>query len=70
MVTEKQEALNETVLAISQTPTQLWFDMFKACWSGNPYQAANKALIDNSERLAYPSGSRVAANQKRLGHSR
>ncbi|ASJ72658.1 hypothetical protein [Granulosicoccus antarcticus] len=70
MITEKHEALSETIVAISQTPMQLWVDIMSACWSANPCQSVNEAFIDSSQRLAYPSNSRVLANQERLGTSR
>jgi hypothetical protein len=68
MFTEKHDAWTETVLAISQTPMQMWFDIMNACWNGNSHHAVNDAVINSSRRVAHPSNSRVKANRKRLGN--
>ena len=68
MLTEKNDALTETLFAVSQTPMQLWFDTMNACWSANPQLAFNNAVIHSSHRVAHPSNKRVKANRKRLGN--
>lgn len=68
MFAEKHDAWSETVLAVSQTPMQLWFDMMSACWSSNPYLACNNAMINSSRRVAHPANRRVTANRARLGN--
>ncbi|MGQ7847351.1 hypothetical protein ACUNV4_22870 [Granulosicoccus sp. 3-233] len=67
MISEKNHAWAETVLALSQTPMQLWIDMMTGCWSSNPCHAFNTALINNSRRVAHPANRRVRANCRRLG---
>ncbi|NND90137.1 MAG: hypothetical protein HKN42_04675 [Granulosicoccus sp.] len=69
MVTEKQDAIHETLFAISQTPAQMWFDTWNACWSSTPHMALNKAVINSSRRVAQPYTRRVKANHKRLSSS-
>lgn len=66
MVTEKHEAFNETLFALSQTPMQLYFDTVSASWGNSPHTAFNDAIVNSSRRVARPSNSRVSANQKRL----
>lgn len=68
MLTEKHDALTETLFAVSQTPMQLWSDLMNACWSANPQRAFNNAVIHSSQRVAHPSNKRVKANRQRLGN--
>ena len=67
MFSEKHDAWTETVIAVGQTPMQLWLDMMGACWSSNPYLAFNNAVINSSRRVAHPANKRVKANRQRLG---
>lgn len=68
MFTEKHNALTETLMAVGETPMQLWFDVMNACWSSNPHRAINNAVIHSSRRVAHPSNKRVKANRQRLGN--
>lgn len=67
MISEKQAALHETGLVMSQAPFCFWLDTVSACLSGNPHAAFSSAMINGSRRVARPANRRVRANQKRLG---
>lgn len=67
MFIEKQEAWQETVIALSLTPWHIWYDTINALWNSTLPVALATASANSSRRLARPSRRRVRANLQRLG---
>ena len=70
MVSEKQEAVHETMVAFGQIPLHLWMDTWNACFTMTPQRAIGNAMIKSSRRLASPYSRRVSANRRRLSRPR
>lgn len=66
MVTEKQEALIETHIAVAILPLTLWADLIQAGQWMTPSQLMRRTTATATREVLHPARSRVSGNLRRL----